>query len=279
VTRATIRALDPATDLEPVVVANDAVGWKNRRGMVAFYVGRPDSVLFVADVGGAIAGTGGATVFPGTPPTGWVHGIVVSPEHQRAGHGAALTEAAIRWLHARSVRTVLLLATGAGRPLYERLGFVAWEGYRSFDWPKDGSDADGVRVRRMTAADLDAVNRLDRVATGEDRSAFISTLASTGWIAERDGAVAGFHLACSWGGGPTIAGDAATGIALIRHSARLQAEPPPRPLGVPETNAAACAYLNDGGLATERYVTRMTLGPPIAWRPEMIFGVFNYAVA
>ena len=47
-----------------------------------FYGAREDSALFVAEAGGVIAGTAGATVFPGTPATGWVHGIVVD------SHGA-----------------------------------------------------------------------------------------------------------------------------------------------------------------------------------------------
>jgi GNAT superfamily N-acetyltransferase len=268
-----------AGDLDAVVAANDAIGWRGRRGMVSFYVDRPDSALFVADVNGALAGVGGATIFPGTPPTGWVHGIVVHPNHQRAGHGAALTEAAIEWLHARGATTVLLLATDAGRPVYERLGFAAWERYGSFDWPSAGrADVTPLRLRPMTAADHDAVAALDGEASGENRGAYASAFLAAGRVAEADGAVVGFHLPCSWGGGPTIARDPVAGLALLGESARLQPRERLRPLGVPETNVAAMAFLKDCGLAPTRHVTRMTLGPPVRWRPEMVFGVFNFAV-
>jgi GNAT superfamily N-acetyltransferase len=126
--RETMRLLRE-TDLDGAIAAKEAVGWAQRRVPVDFYRGRDDSTLFVAEVDGQIAGCGGATVFPGTPATGWVHGIVVRPECRRTGLGTRLTEAAIAWLRARSVGTVLLLATDAGRPVYERLGFTEGERY------------------------------------------------------------------------------------------------------------------------------------------------------
>lgn len=210
--RETIRLLRE-TDLDGAIAAKEAVGWAERRVRVDFYRGRDDSTLFVAEVDGQIAGCGGATVFPGTPATGWVHGIVVRPERRRTGLGARLTEAAITWLRGRSVGTVLLLATDAGRPVYERLGFTEGERYGSFPWPT--SDAVGAETRRMTSSDLPEVRALDRVATGEDRAGFIESLAASGWVTTRAGAVVGFHLACPWGGGPIVARDPATGCALI----------------------------------------------------------------
>ena len=133
---------------------------------------------------GAIAGTAGATIFPGSPPTGWVHGIVVRPEYQRTGLGARLTEAAIEWLQARSVGAVQLLATDAGRPVYERLGFTAGERYGSFAWPTASPDPAATN-EPMRPSHLRAVLALDREATGEDRSGFIMSLAPSGWVAVR----------------------------------------------------------------------------------------------
>ena len=275
--RFTIRPFAPP-DLAAVVVANDAIGWRDRGGMIAFYAGRDDSAFFVAEVDGAVVGCGGATVFPGTSTTGWVHGIVVRPDVQRGGLGRALTEAAIHWLRLRAVATVLLLATDAGRPVYERLGFEAGERYGAFDWVKDDG-APAATLRAMTADDVPAVRALDREATGEDRAAMIDALPPAGWVATRGGAVRGFHLACPWGGGPTIAGEPALGLDLLAASARLQPAEPLRALGVPESNAAAMRYLAARGAAPRRYVTRMWLGDPPPWRPAMIFGVFNFATA
>jgi GNAT superfamily N-acetyltransferase len=266
-----------AEDLDGALAANDAVGWHERRALFDFYGARDDSALFVAEVDGRIAGTGGATVFPGTPATGWVHGIVVRPEHQRAGLGARLTETAIGWLRNRGVGAVLLLATDAGRPVYERLGFATGERYGAFAWPKAGADP-GPLIEPMHPRHLAAARALDREATGEDRGRFIEALASWGWVAMRGAEVVGFHLACAWGGGPTIARDAASGLSLLAHSAAVQRRPS-RTLGLPVANGAAAQHLAGLGIVAERHVTRMWLGTPPRWRPDMVFGVFNFGVA
>ena len=269
----TIRPLRVA-DLDGAAAANEAIGWHHRRPLFEFYGARDDSALFVADLDGEIVGTAGATVFPGAPPTGWVHGIVVRPERQRTGLGTRLTEAAIVWLHRRSVGAVLLLATDAGRPVYERLGFVGGERYGLFPWPATSPEP-GVTLERMQAHHRAAVHALDREATCEGRGAFIDAL--TGWVATRGGEVAGFHLACPWGGGPTIARDAPSGLGLLRLSASVQ-QVQTRGVGIPERNTAAVQYLAGLGITAERHVTRMWLGAPPRWRAEMIFGVFNFGV-
>jgi GNAT superfamily N-acetyltransferase len=270
----TIRTIREA-DVDGAVAANEAVGWPRRRGLMDFYRQRDDTTVLVGEVDGQIVGCGGATVFPGTPPTGWVHGIVVRPERRRTGLGTRLTEAAIAWLRGRFVETVLLLATEAGRPVYERLGFTEGQRYGSFPWPV--SDPAGAEIRRMTTSDVPQVRALDRQATGEDRAGFIESLAATGWVATSAGAVVGFHLAWPWGGGPIVADDPATGFALIGLARRL-APVPPRGFGLPIANDAVMKHLAAHGLTAERYLSRMWLGTPPAWRPEMIFGVFNFGV-
>jgi ribosomal protein S18 acetylase RimI-like enzyme len=258
-----------------------AIGWGDRSAVTDFYARRADTGLVVLEQGGRVVGCGGATVF-GTagagPPTGWVHGIAVSPTARGRGLGGRLTEAAVAWLRARGVGTVLLLATDLGRPVYDRMGFTAGERCGNFEWPAGEGAAPPSRVRRARASDLPAVVALDREATGEDRSAFIGDLRDGLWVIEAaEGAgIDGFHLVCPWGPGPSVARDPAAGVALLTLARRLGGDAALR-LGVPEPNAAAVQHL---GLAPTRHVTRMWLGgPPPAWRPAMIFGVFNFGVA
>lgn len=269
----TIRPLR-AADLDGAVAANEAIGWRQRRPLFDFYDARADSALFVADLDGEIVGTAGATIFPGAPPTGWVHGIVVRPARQRTGLGARLTQTALAWLRARSVGAVLLLATDAGRPVYERLGFVGGARYGLFPWPARGCEP-GPTLERMQPHHRAAVHALDREATGEDRGGFLDAL--EGWVATRGGDVTGFHLACPWGGGPAIARDAPSGLALLRLAASVQ-QGQTGGVGLPECNTPAVRYLAGLGITAERHVTRMWLGAPPRWRPGMIFGVFNFGV-
>ena len=161
--------------------------------------------------------------------------------------------------------------------MYERLGFAAGGRYGSFAWPTLGPEP-GALIEPLQSRHLAAIHALDREATGEDRSGFITSLATSGWIATQGGEVSGFHLACPWGGGPTIARDAASGLALLRLAASVTGRPSRGP-GLPEANTAAVRYLADLGITAERYVTRMWLGTPPQWRAEMVFGVFNFGVA
>src|SRR6266508_2749194 len=78
--------------------------------------------VFVVEREGGLAGASGCAHFGAT---GWVGAVAVVPEARRAGLGRALTEAAVAWLRERGAGTIQLYATDMGRPIYERLGFVA----------------------------------------------------------------------------------------------------------------------------------------------------------
>jgi hypothetical protein len=44
---------------------------------------------------------------------------------------------------------------------------------------------------------------------------------------------------------------------------------------VPDANAAASEVLEHWGFSPTAAGVRMRLGPPVGWRPEMQFGLFN----
>src|SRR5664280_1789552 len=67
-----------------------------------------------------IVGTGVPTV---SGRVGWVGTIWVAPALRGRGLGRALTEAVIEQLEDSGCWTLVLVATEAGRPVYERLGF------------------------------------------------------------------------------------------------------------------------------------------------------------
>jgi hypothetical protein len=51
--------------------------------------------------------------------------------------------------------------------------------------------------------------------------------------------------------------------------------PAPATLVIPDANAAAMANLRRWGFRAANAGERMRLGPPVAWRPERQFGLFN----
>src|SRR4051812_33791595 len=108
--------------------------WEQPAGTVIVAVGRLRRI-----VGAACCASFGRT--------GWIGALGVLPRSRGRGTGAALTEACVEWLRDRGAETVLLHATDLGRPVYERVGFVA-EG-RSRAWrggPSHGHAGPGLRT-------------------------------------------------------------------------------------------------------------------------------------
>ena len=239
-------------------------------GLIAFPRDSPHGDVLVADrngrsVGGVCCASFGAT--------GWIGALGVLPDARRRGVGEALTRSACERLRERGAQTVLLYATDMGRPLYKRLGFesegsvTAWRGTA-------GTARASVTLRVLREEDRAAVRAVDHTATGEDRAAVLDALVPlSGLIAERRGEAAGWAVTSPWGAGVAIcATDEDAGVALIAAAA---GGPGSNTIVVPDRNPAAGDALSRWGFAPTAAGARMRLGPPVAWRPEMQFGLFN----
>ena len=220
---------------------------------------------------------GGAAV-AGFGTTGWIGALGVLAHARRRGIGTALTEAAATWLRDGGATTVLLYATAAGLPIYQRVGFVgdgdahAWRDVA----PPGGPPPNGVRA--LLPADAAALRELDAAATGEDRGPVFDALGplgnGAGFAVERDGRIAGTALRSPWGLGPSVvAEDTEAGLALL--SALRRASAGPLTVSLPDGNAAALQALRSWGLRPINHATRMRLGPAPRYEPGRVFGMFN----
>jgi hypothetical protein len=235
--------------------------WEQPAGCVLVAVGRLRRI-----VGGACCASFG--------DTGWIGALGVVPRARGRGAGTALAEASVAWLKEQGAKTVLLHATDAGRPVYEGLGFVA-EG-RSRAWrggPNHGRPGAGLRALR--ASDREAVRALDHAVTGERRDAVLDAITPlTGLAAERDGALRGYLLSSPWGAGPAVlSDDEDAGIELL--AAARGATQGPAILTLPDDNAVGVAALERWGFRPVNHAERMRLGPPLDWRPQQLFGMYN----
>jgi len=239
-------------------------------GLIAFPRDSPHGDVLVAERDGRPIG---AVCCASFGPTGWIGALGVLPEARRRGAGEALTRAATERLHERGAHSVLLYATDMGRPLYERLGFefegtvTAWRGTA-------GSTRGDVSLRPVREDDRPAVRDLDRAATGEDRAAVLDALHPlSGLVAERHGAPSGWAVTSPWGAGVAVcAADDRAGVVLTAAAAR---GPGTSTMVVPDANVAAADALEHWGFSPTAAGARMRLGPPVAWRPAMQFGLFN----
>lgn len=177
---------------------------------------------FVAEEGGAVIGTGLC----------WKQGedhaslgmIIVSPEQQGKGIGRELMNLVLEEL---GKRCTLLIATPAGQPLYERLGFAATGAIHQHQGTMAAvasvALAAGERIRLAEPGDIAKIIELANRATGMSRDAVLKQLLSMaeGAVLERNGELAGFSIMRRFGRGhaigPVVAPDSERAKALIAH--------------------------------------------------------------
>jgi GNAT superfamily N-acetyltransferase len=265
--RVEVRAARPD---EPVARTLDEAGFGPH---VARLLGYPrdsaDGQVLVAAAGKRLVGGACCASFGAS---GWIGALGVLPRARRRGVGEQLTRAAIEWLQGRGASSVLLYATDMGRPVYERVGFVAEARARAWRGVAPGPPPLG--IRRLRPSDRARILELDRATTGEDRHAVLDMLpALLGIGYERDGTLQGFALQTPWGAGPAVvAADADAGVALLRG---LVVEPQPLTITVPDGNRAASEALSGWGFQPVNSALRMRYGAPVAHDPTGMFGLFN----
>ena len=192
--------VDQAADM---ILSHD---WGVRREFLAFAASQPACSPMVAEVDGAIVGTGVGTA---NGLIGWIGTIFLAPAWRGQGLGRAITQAIIDRLESAGARTLALVATADGRRLYQKMGFEVQTRYRILEAPGISPPGGVVSpVRPFQPDDLHAMVALDREGTGEDRSKVIERFAtpeSAMVLPRADGGIDGFVIRAPWGGGATIA--------------------------------------------------------------------------
>jgi GNAT superfamily N-acetyltransferase len=254
--------------------------WGERLIFFDWAIGQPTVAPLVAERDGEIVGTG---VGSAHGPVGWVGTIFVEPARRGSGLGRAVTRAVIDELEARGCRTLVLIATSMGRPVYERERFEVLDEQVRFSidgLPFDDSSPDPL-VRPFAPADFDAIAVLDRFATGEDRRAVLSSLLSpeSTWVAvDPAGAVRGYLARAPWRGGALIAPDAGDALRLLEMRRRSTGLSGKAGAGLLGSNVAGRGRLRAAGWHEEGSGMRMIRGEPLDWHPEAIWGQFNGAL-
>lgn len=188
-------------------------------------------------------------------------GIVgTDPAMQGRGFGRRIVEVALAPVPAD--RPILLDASIAGAPLYEKLGFVDVDASVVLEaaGPVPAPAVPGVAP--LEEAELPAVAAYDSTVFGADRTSGIGTLFREhpcGVVCRQDGRVVGYGLRQPDRIGPVLAETPAIGAALI---AALSAAGPegPATITVPSSNAAMLDHLARSGVPELRRLRHMRRG-------------------
>jgi ribosomal protein S18 acetylase RimI-like enzyme len=257
---------------------------------------QPDG-CFVAELDGEPVGTVTNCLFDSI---GWIAMLLVDKRVRGRGIGTRLTRHALDYLEGRGVRTARLDATPRGRPIYEKLGFVAeyemvrMEGVA----PGHGKGARHLLCeapegpfrqkvpdtfslpRKITPEKLEPVVALDRRVTGTNRRRLIERLYQeepdamhvfgdiqsrtiAGYLTSRSGV-----NAAQIGPGVALtdeAGRALADAALERSAGRAVF------VDVPTDNRPAIEWAQSNGLVVQRPFTRMRKGEPVVDQPSHLW--------
>lgn len=268
-------------DLDAVGDVTAAGNFGDRREFFRLAVALSSCRPIVAMSDGHPIGTGLGSIHG---DVGWVGVIFVTPELRGRGIGRALTEAVCEILESAGCRSLVLVATDLGRPVYERLGFREQTRYHMHPGEPLGeppSAPPGTSLRPITPADLDAVAALDRRVAGEERRPLIEAYASDGWLLSDDDAAAGLRgylLPTHRGNAALIAPRPEDALCLIDLHRHLTPKDARAWTGLLTDNEQGRRLLAERGSMEWRTFPRMVRGSEPEWKPEMIWGQFNHAM-
>lgn len=259
---------------------SSAVGWPHRREDWEFALSLGQG--FTLAIEDAVVGVGLWWGFGESHAT--LGTIIVSPDQQGKGIGKLLTEHLIA---ATEDRTLGLIATPQGEPLYARYGFIAIDEVRQHqgDWPELAAPVLAAEevMRPVTAADLPLLAQLDGEATGLPRAPVLEALLARGHaiLIERDGAPAGFGFlrrhGRGWLIGPVAAIDDAAACNLIAALLAARRGDFVR-IDVPARSGLG-AWLSELGLPLVAFGVVMARGAaPVAPGPAHRFALVNQAM-
>ncbi|CAM3617451.1 N-acetyltransferase domain-containing protein [Bordetella sputigena] len=180
------------------------------------------AMAFVVEEDGVVIGTAMCWKF-GADRASIGH-LIVSPAHQGRGLGRGLMELLLQEV---SSRITFLHATPAGRPLYEKLGFVVCGSLEQYQGTVGETLPmalpDGEKLRIATPEDFPFLIEMDARASRLERPALLSALLrrGQGLVLERDGRIIGFSVLRPFGWGYVIGPVIAPGSPDDRYARTL----------------------------------------------------------
>ena len=256
----------------------DLAGWNQTPADWRCFLESSPQGCFAAEVDGQVVGTAATIIYE--ERFAWIGMVLVDPEFRGRGIGTRLLRKTIEHLDAIGIGTMKLDATPAGRPIYQKLGFV--DEYEIERWllkrsvPEAGPAGEPHPVS-------DRVLQLDCEIFGADRSPLLRSLAAENpdfaLAAERDGEIAGYtfgrrgtladHL------GPWMARDEETAAALLDEFLGRSSRETIFVDGLKDRGFVA-ELLQARGFKVSRPLTRMVRGPnSYPGRPELLCAILG----
>lgn len=255
-------------DVPAGVRLNQMAGWNQTASDWERFLTVSPRGCFVSELNGQVCGT--VTTISFQNRFAWIGMVLVDPQYRGRGIGTDLLKRAIRHLDDEKIPTLKLDATPQGKPLYEKLGFVAE--YEIERWSLQRSPSETAKSSSLdefaSAALLQSILKTDQEVFGADRGFLLESLHEDapdltlgswtgsvlrGYALGRRGLFAD-HL------GPWMASDGAAARTLLEtFLARSSREA--IVVDCLKSNKIAAGLLRSCGFTYSRPLTRMFRGP------------------
>jgi hypothetical protein len=250
-------------DLEFDLAELEPTDWDAMAARIRWHISSDYAIALKSIFGEAlVSGLGLAIAHNGS---GWIGDRLMHPRFRGPELEGHILAALLKELEAKGCATVSILAAEAAIPPLTELGFEPEGHYVTYA----GGQCEAPTLDEVELCEWrhwPGILRLDKLASGEDRSALISEHFYASRIFVNQGRVLGNYMVLL-GEGLIVADNAFAGEELLRWHLPHVAE-----ITLPEANTHAIEFLKDRKYAEQRRVLRMVRGPKLNWRPEMVWG-------
>lgn len=257
--------IQPVTETDlPLISLLQPEGWHDIVPVYTFYHHSDFCFPVKLTIANELVGVG-ATIMHND--VAWLAHIIVHPDYRNRGIGKRITHALIEGIDQRICKTIYLVATALGEPIYEKLGFETETEYVFYkNLAQDKSYIPSANIFAYNEKYKEDIRRMDQSVSGENRFFHFEPHLSTASVYVSHNRVEGFYVP-DFHEGFIVASTSKAGIELIH--LRLQSK---NTAAFPIDNTDAAAYMAIHGYEPFKAAKRMRLGE---FREVVFTGMFN----
>ena len=238
-------------------------GWMPIGPPFLFYTENKFCFPLKVEIGDTIVGIGAAIIHR---KTSWLGHIIVDASYRNQGIGTAITKKLMDLVLGKGYKTILLIATVLGAPVYKKLGF---EKEGEYIFLRDGRVPD---YHSHVAIPFDqryqrTIIEMDNLISGETRTNLFEPHYNKAMLIVENNELKAFYMP-TLGEGLIEASTTNAGLELMR----IKYSKDITYAAIPEQNKAGLSFLSANGFKDYRRGIRMCYGKNIAWQPENIYG-------
>lgn len=248
--------INKLSDLQPE-------GWDDIRPHFSSYISSPFCEPVKILYEDMVAGVG---TYIRHKTTAWLAHIIVHKDFRNKGYGLQLTNVLLKNLKKFRYRTIYLIATELGYPVYLKAGFEIETEYVHFNGVRLSKDIQpSLSIIPFDMKYKDDILKLDRIVSGEYRERILTENIETSHIFLKRNKVKGVYFPALKDGLIIASSDeAGTELMKLRITERDTA-------GFPMENITALNFLSENGFTKIKNSKRMIFGKHRKWKPKNLY--------